>query len=96
MRVDNLLPFCAVKTEKLRRKDQLIRAALAEKQRLVADILHVSHAELESLADVAGEVEGEKDSRHLVMAAMIQGTVPRCLWSFNCLGLLLMRRFRFR
>ncbi|XP_065581699.1 rho guanine nucleotide exchange factor 12-like [Artemia franciscana] len=38
--------------EKLRRKDQLIRAALVEKQRLVAEVLHVSPDELDSLVQL--------------------------------------------
>jgi len=64
-------------TEKLRRKDQMIRTALAEKQRLVADILHVPHAELDSssltLPDIQHESDGEKEARLLVMTAIAQG-----------------------
>ncbi len=61
--------------EKLRRKDQLIRAALADKQRLVADILHVPHSELDpASSELLSESEGEKEARLLVMTAIAQGT----------------------
>jgi len=66
--------------EKLRRKDQVIRTALADKQRLVADILHVPHSDLEvaasSVAAAAPVVdgEGEKEARLLVMSAMTQAS----------------------
>lgn len=60
--------------EKLRRKDQMIRAALADKQRLVADILHVPHSELDpASSESLSESEGEKEARLLVMTAIAQG-----------------------
>ncbi|XP_059352052.1 rho guanine nucleotide exchange factor 11-like [Daphnia carinata] len=60
--------------EKLRRKDQMIRAALADKQRLVADILHVPHSELDPASELLSESEGEKEARLLVMTAIAQAT----------------------
>ncbi|XP_046445837.1 uncharacterized protein LOC124195459 isoform X8 [Daphnia pulex] len=61
--------------EKLRRKDQMIRAALADKQRLVADILHVPHSELDpASSELLSESEGEKEARLLVMTAIAQAT----------------------
>lgn len=61
--------------EKLRRKDQMIRAALADKQRLVADILHVPHSELDpASSESLSESEGEKEARLLVMTAIAQAT----------------------
>ena len=65
----------------MRRKDQAIRTALADKQRLVADILHVPHADLDcvafteqgSAAAASIENDGEKEASHLVMAAIAQG-----------------------
>ena len=55
----------------------MIRTALAEKQRLVADILHVPHAELDSsslsLPEIQHEPDGEKEARLLVMTAIAQG-----------------------
>ena len=55
----------------------MIRTALAEKQRLVADILHVPHAELDSssstLPEIQHESDGEKEARLLVMTAIAQG-----------------------
>ena len=59
--------------EKLRRKDQMIRAALADKQRLVADILHVPHSELDPASELLSESEGEKEARLLVMTVIAQG-----------------------
>ena len=63
--------------EKLRRKDHMIRAALADKQRLVADILHVPHSELDSSippisVDTSIESDGENEARLLVMTALTQ------------------------
>ncbi|XP_066992612.2 rho guanine nucleotide exchange factor 12 isoform X3 [Anabrus simplex] len=58
--------------EKLRRKDEVIRLALAEKQQLVADILHVPREEFETIADLAGEPSVHKESSELVLAAVNQ------------------------
>jgi hypothetical protein len=60
--------------EQLRRKDEAIRQALAEKQQLVADILHVPREEFENIADLAGEPSGDKEATELVLAAVNQGT----------------------
>ncbi|GLG94475.1 Uncharacterized protein GBIM_01689 [Gryllus bimaculatus] len=58
--------------EKLRRKDTLIREALAEKQQLVADLLSVPRDDFETIADLAGEPGAHKESSELVLAAVNQ------------------------
>lgn len=70
---DCIVTRIVVFIEKLRRKDQMIRAALADKQRLVADILHVPHSELDPASELLSESEGEKEARLLVMTAIAQG-----------------------
>jgi hypothetical protein len=60
--------------EQLRRKDEAIRLALAEKQQLVADILHVPREEFENIAELAGEPSVDKEATELVLAAINQGT----------------------
>ncbi|XP_065563903.1 uncharacterized protein LOC136029437 isoform X6 [Artemia franciscana] len=65
--------------EKLRRKDQLIRAALVEKQRLVAEVLHVSPDELDSLVQLdstplKGANQEAQEARDLVLAAIMQAS----------------------
>ena len=59
--------------EQLRRKDEAIRQALAEKQQLVADILHVPKDEFENIAELAGEPSVDKEATELVLAAVSQG-----------------------
>jgi hypothetical protein len=59
--------------EQLRRKDEAIRQALAEKQQLVADILHVPREEFENIAELAGEPSVDKEATELVLAAINQG-----------------------
>ncbi|BES88378.1 Hypothetical protein NTJ_01184 [Nesidiocoris tenuis] len=58
--------------EKLRRKDELVRQILYEKQEIVADILHVPREEFENIADLAGEHSGDKDPSELILAAVNQ------------------------
>nr|CAD7452501.1 unnamed protein product [Timema tahoe] len=58
--------------EKLRRKDEEIRLALAEKTQLVADILHVPREEFETIAELAGEPSVDKEATELVLAAVNQ------------------------
>jgi hypothetical protein len=67
--------------EQLRRKDEAIRLALAEKQQLVADILHVPREEFENIAELAGEPSVDKEATELVLAAVNQGTsiARRCI-----------------
>ena len=65
----NLVMF----VEQLRRKDEAIRLALAEKQQLVADILHVPKEEFENIAELAGEPSMDKEATELVLAAVNQG-----------------------
>jgi hypothetical protein len=47
---------------------------LAEKQQLVADILHVPREEFENIAELAGEPSVDKEATELVLAAVSQGT----------------------
>jgi hypothetical protein len=70
----NIHPSCLVFVEQLRRKDEAIRLALAEKQQLVADILHVPREEFENIAELAGEPSVDKEATELVLAAVSQGT----------------------
>ncbi|XP_039278678.1 uncharacterized protein LOC111045203 [Nilaparvata lugens] len=58
--------------EKLRRKDEAIKQALAEKQQLVADILHVPKDEFDTIAEIAGEPATEKEASELILAAVNQ------------------------
>ncbi|XP_076036474.1 uncharacterized protein LOC143022237 [Oratosquilla oratoria] len=58
--------------ECLRRKDVQIRTALDDKQRLIADILHIPYEHFESVADIAGEPGANKEPRELVLAAIFQ------------------------
>ena len=59
-------------SEKLRRKDEIVKVALYEKQLLVADILHIPSEEFDAIADLAGEPTGEKDPSELILAAVSQ------------------------
>ncbi|CAH0775980.1 unnamed protein product [Bemisia tabaci] len=58
--------------EKLRRQDDMIRQALAEKQKLVADILHVPHDQFETFAEMASEPAMDKEAAELILAAVNQ------------------------
>lgn len=51
-----------------------MKQALYEKQVLVADILHVPREEFETIAELAGESEPNKEPSELVLAAVNQGT----------------------
>lgn len=57
----------------MRRKDEAIRQALAEKQQLVADILHVPREEFENIAELAAEPSKDKEATEIVLAAVNQG-----------------------
>lgn len=59
--------------ERLRRKDDVIKEALLEKQKLVADILHVPKEEFETIADLVTEPAYDKEASELVLAAVNQG-----------------------
>lgn len=59
----------------MKRKDFAIRQALAEKQQLVADILHIPREEFETIAELAGEPSTDKEASELVLAAVNQGIV---------------------
>ncbi|XP_043278903.1 rho guanine nucleotide exchange factor 11 isoform X2 [Venturia canescens] len=59
--------------ECLRRKDEVIKRALIEKQSLVADILNIPKEDFEHVADMASEVSGlEKEPTELILAAISQ------------------------
>ncbi|KAL1458061.1 hypothetical protein WDU94_008236 [Cyamophila willieti] len=58
--------------ERLRRKDETIKQALAEKQQLVADILQVPREDFDTIADLAGEPALNKEASELVLAAVNQ------------------------
>ena len=59
--------------EQLRRKDEVIRQALTEKQQLVAVILRVPKDEFENIAELAGEPSADKEATELVLATVSQG-----------------------
>lgn len=58
----------------------MIREALLEKQKLIADILHVPERERESMADSTDEASAlavrEKEASELVLAAVDRGDCP--------------------
>ncbi len=66
-------------TERLRRKDEVIKEALLEKQKLVASILHVPKEEFETISDIAAEPAYDKEASELVLAAVNQGTISLIL-----------------
>lgn len=68
----------------------MIRAALADKQRLVADILHVPHSELDSASELLSETDGEKEARLLVMTAIAQGLFLAIQYKLYIFNLILM------
>jgi len=58
--------------EKLRRRDDVIKESLDEKRRIISDILQCPEADLDHIADVAAEVNDEKDEKALILAAVSQ------------------------
>ncbi|XP_026671454.1 rho guanine nucleotide exchange factor 11 isoform X5 [Ceratina calcarata] len=59
--------------ERLRRKDEIIKQALIEKQTLVADILNIPKEDFEHVADMASEPSSlEKEPAELILAAISQ------------------------
>ncbi|XP_053972374.1 rho guanine nucleotide exchange factor 12 isoform X5 [Hylaeus volcanicus] len=59
--------------ECLRRKDEIIKQALVEKQLLVADILNIPKEDFEHVADMASEPSSiEKEPAELILAAISQ------------------------
>lgn len=64
-------------TEQIRRKDEEVRKALADKEGLVADLLSIPREDYQLIADIAGEVDAkgctERDPAELVLAAVYQG-----------------------
>lgn len=59
----------------MRRKDEAIRQALAEKEALVAEILHVPPEDYHTIVDMAGDISGDKEPTELVLAAINKGTL---------------------
>lgn len=65
-------------SECLRRKDEIIKQALIEKQLLVADILNIPKEDFEHVADMASEPSSmEKEPAELILAAISQGIFIR-------------------
>ncbi|KAG8251464.1 Rho guanyl-nucleotide exchange factor activity protein [Homalodisca vitripennis] len=64
--------------EKLRRTDEVIREALEEKKRLVADILRVPRDDYDNIAELAAEPSGDKEAAEILLAAVTQANK---LWS---------------
>ncbi|GLV42592.1 Rho guanine nucleotide exchange factor 2 [Carabus blaptoides fortunei] len=64
--------------EQVRRKDEAIRQALAEKEALVAEILHVPPEDYHTIVDMAGDISGDKEPTELVLAAINKANQ---LWS---------------
>lgn len=79
---NNILKILNYYIGKLKRKDETIRQALAEKQALVADMLNVPREDFETIADMAGEPALDKDPAELLLASVNQGTSSRA--SFLC------------
>ena len=63
--------FCFV--EKLRRKDLEVSKALEEKQRLIADILHIPIDDFDNIVDIASQPSPDRDAREVLLAALAQG-----------------------
>jgi hypothetical protein len=60
-------------SECLRRKDEVIKQALLEKQLLVADILNIPKEDFEHVADIASEPSAlDKEPAELILAAINQ------------------------
>jgi len=60
-------------SECLRRKDEVIKQALLEKQLLVADILNIPKEDFEHVADMASEPSAlDKEPAELILAAINQ------------------------
>lgn len=60
-------------SECLRRKDEIIKQALREKQLLMADILNIPKEDFEHVADIASEPSTvEKEPTELILAAITQ------------------------
>ncbi|XP_076351607.1 uncharacterized protein LOC143247423 isoform X2 [Tachypleus tridentatus] len=58
--------------EMLHRKDQQIAEALAEKQELISQIFQIPRKEFQYVAEMASELEGQKDLKELVLASIYQ------------------------
>ena len=60
-------------SEKLRRKDLEVSKALEEKQRLIADILHIPFDDFDHIVDIASQPLPDRDAREVLLAALAQG-----------------------
>ncbi|XP_023930146.1 rho guanine nucleotide exchange factor 11 isoform X4 [Lingula anatina] len=58
--------------ESLKKKDQQIRQALQDKQRITAEILQIEPAEFENVAELACALEGEKEAKELILGSILQ------------------------
>lgn len=62
--------------ESLRRKDEVIKQALIEKQSIVANILNIPKSDVEHLAESTSELPGvEKEPAELILTAIGQGNL---------------------
>lgn len=65
-------------SEQIRRKDEEVRQALADKEKLVADLFSIPPEDFHHIADMASEdvcndVSAERDSSEFVLAAIYRG-----------------------
>jgi Rho guanine nucleotide exchange factor 12 len=59
-------------SEKLKRLDLVIRGKLAEKQKIVCEILRIPNEHFQAIADIAGQPEAPKEPTDLILAAFAQ------------------------
>lgn len=59
--------------ESLRRKDEIIKQALIEKQELIESLLHIPQKNLEDVKTDSDGVKGEKEPLQLIVNAIEQG-----------------------
>ncbi|KAL3284889.1 hypothetical protein HHI36_019025 [Cryptolaemus montrouzieri] len=58
--------------EQIRRKDEEVRRALADKENLIADLLSIPQQDFHTIADMVGEEEAVADPVNLIMASIYQ------------------------
>jgi len=50
-----------------------VSKALEEKQRLIADILHIPIDDFDNIVDIASQPSPDRDAREVLLAALAQG-----------------------